>query len=206
MMKIRRAIGPCVCGVVALGWSAAAEARTYNISSTAMTDADDGVCTLREALRAANDLVNVNCGGTGCDCLAGSGNDRINLPSGTLASPIELEIKHTVAIYGAGLNSTRVTAAYNNTNPAPDSLFEVLGDQGGTLELHDLTVRNDTNPGPLISGIYAHNNAQVFGDKRCPAARARSRGARLLHLDCNSGSSCPGFTLVCGSPNENPPP
>lgn len=50
-------------------------ASTITVNSTADTTADDGECTLREAITAAN--TDTASGVTGGECIAGSGADTI---------------------------------------------------------------------------------------------------------------------------------
>lgn len=52
-----------------------AYAATITVNSTADTEANDGVCTLREAIKAAN--TDTASGASGGECLAGSGTDTI---------------------------------------------------------------------------------------------------------------------------------
>src|SRR3990170_7639224 len=70
--------------------SQAAQATTITVSSAADVIADDGVCTLREAITAAN--TDTASGATPGECAAGSAADTINVPAGA----------YTLTIPGAG--------------------------------------------------------------------------------------------------------
>jgi CSLREA domain-containing protein len=63
-------------GVYAGTSSPANAASTITVNSTADTEANDGVCTLREAINASNN--DTASGATAGECIAGSGNDTIN--------------------------------------------------------------------------------------------------------------------------------
>jgi CSLREA domain-containing protein len=92
----------------------AAPARaSSNITVNSVLDviADDGHCTLREAVIAVN--TQKKSGNASGECQAGSGNDTINLPSGTISitisGPLEdasltgdYDITRSVTILGAG--------------------------------------------------------------------------------------------------------
>ena len=59
-----------------------AHAATITVNTTADVVADDGVCSLREAITAAN--TDTSSGATGGECAAGSGADTITLSAGTI--------------------------------------------------------------------------------------------------------------------------
>ena len=67
-----------------------AYAVTITVNSTGDVIADDGVCTLREAITAAN--TDTASGAMGGECIAGSGTDTIDVPAGT----------YTLALAGTG--------------------------------------------------------------------------------------------------------
>jgi CSLREA domain-containing protein len=73
------ALGLCAAALLPAG----AGATSIPVNSTADNKTDDGLCTLREAVDAANTNAVVNPGG-GNDCPAGDAvSDTINLPAGT---------------------------------------------------------------------------------------------------------------------------
>lgn len=59
-----------------LFFSSSVSAANLTVNSTADTTANDGVCTLREAITSANS--DTASGATGGECIAGNGNDTIN--------------------------------------------------------------------------------------------------------------------------------
>ena len=88
------------------------------VNSTGDVIADDGVCTLREAITAAN--TDTASGAMGGECIAGSGAYPITVPAGsyTLAIPGlgedfsatgDLDILDDVAIIGAGADVTMLS-------------------------------------------------------------------------------------------------
>ena len=114
--------------------ASAASAATITVNSTADVAADDGVCTLREAITAAN--TNAASGATVGECAAGSGTDSIqfNIGSGTptivmtAALPGILE---AVTIDGNTGGATRVEL--NGNGISGNGLF---------LDGHGNTIRN----------------------------------------------------------------
>jgi|GEM_PF-1703164 len=114
--------------------------ETYSIvvNSSADTIADDGLCTLREAITAAN--TNTATGG----CLAGSatGTDSIRISVNdpiTLAGSQLPVVTSPIIITGAGPEKTIIQAAAS-PNVATDRIFGV--ESGGNLTLNQLTMRH----------------------------------------------------------------
>jgi CSLREA domain-containing protein len=84
------------------------EPRVIQVNDTGDTTADDGKCTLREAILAAN--TDTRSGATPGECAAGYQSDTINLAAGTYAfSGATLTISSTIVIAGAGVGSTTVS-------------------------------------------------------------------------------------------------
>ena len=124
-------------------WGAAANrapAATINVNSFDDTVADDGFCTLREAITAANNDLSLRL--KPGECPAGSGADVINLPAGTYkltdvdnaafgktGLPI---VTSTITINGAGATIARDTGA-------PEFRL-LLVSAAGTLTLHGVTL------------------------------------------------------------------
>lgn len=77
---------PLVAALAAALLSGSALAATISINATADTTADDGVCTLREAITAAN--TDTASGAAAGECAAGSGSDTINFAIGSGAVTI----------------------------------------------------------------------------------------------------------------------
>lgn len=91
---------------VFIGATLQANAATLTVNSTLDTAADDGFCTLREAILAVNNTV-ASGAATG-ECVAGDGsNDIINLPTGTITLGSDLDpITEPVSIVGQGIGQT----------------------------------------------------------------------------------------------------
>ena len=121
-------------------------AASIIVNSTADVVANDGACTLREAITNAN---NDNQSGS-TDCAAGSGADTITLPAGiyTLAlagnneelnASGDLDIRSNLAIVGAGAKTTVIQAGTNASNGV-DRLFDILF-ASNTVSISDVTIR-----------------------------------------------------------------
>lgn len=126
-----------------------AAAATITVDATADALADDGNCTLREAVRAANLDMAVD------GCAAGSGTDDIVLPAGTftltlagasedLAATGDLDLDESATITGAGADETIVDAG------DLDRAFDV---RDGSVTFVGLTMRNGTAPPGEAGGV-----------------------------------------------------
>jgi hypothetical protein len=82
---------------------------TIFVNTTNVDNADDGLCSLLEAIAAANTRASVNTN----DCPAGVGNDVIILPAGTYAATAALEPAGDVEIRGAGTANTTIVMSKN---------------------------------------------------------------------------------------------
>lgn len=97
--------------VLASGAPAIAGGATIVVDSTADSEADDGVCTLREAAGAAND--DAASGATQGECSAGSGVDDVlfALPAGSVIALLTGAVTFTesVNLWGLGAESLEIT-------------------------------------------------------------------------------------------------
>jgi CSLREA domain-containing protein len=169
---------------------APAFAASIVVNSAADTVADDGVCTLREAITAAN--TDTASGATAGECAPGSGSDTITfaanytiilagsqLPAvfAPLASPAD-----ALTITGNGAANTIITAV-DGPNTATYRVLEVRagfgGAAAGTLTLDGVTVQRGrcaggscsnigggiANGGTLVvaNSIIANNSAEFGG-------------------------------------------
>jgi CSLREA domain-containing protein len=118
-------------------------AATITANSAADVIADDGVCTLREAITAAN--TDTASGATPGECPAGSGADTITLPAGTYTLSIpgtdedanatgDLDITADLTINGAGAGATIIDGAHL------DRVLHLVA--GVTAKISGLTMRN----------------------------------------------------------------
>lgn len=108
--------------------SSQAHAATITVNSTADDQDNDGECTLREAIGAAN--TDTESGVTSGECVAGSGTDTINfdITSNEGAGP------HTISPASAlpaitdpvNINGYSETGASVNTSPSPEPLNTVI--------------------------------------------------------------------------------
>ena len=142
----------------ALG-AAPAHAASLVVNTSADTVANDGFCSLREAITAAN--TDAASGATAGECAAGSGADTITFAANytiTLVAPLQtVTTGSVITINGNGAANTIIQA---NANPGVASyrLFEV--GSGGNLSLDGVTVQNGrcagacTVPATSGGGIY----------------------------------------------------
>lgn len=144
------------------------------IQITTTSDAinQDGTCSLREAILAANTDTQVD------SCPAGSGDDTIYLPAGlfnlTLTGPVEddgltgdLDIKSSLTIYGAGITQTMIDGDDS------DRVFHISS--GATVNIHNLTIQGGKTPlGPVegrgggilnVDGILTLNRVKIFSNE-----------------------------------------
>ncbi len=130
-----------------------ASAATITVNSSSDTLADDGLCTLREAVIAANS--NTASGAMGGECAAGSASEAatIVLSAGTYTLSIagtgenasamgDLDVTAPLTITGVGVATTTIDAA------GIDRAFDLTS----TLSLTDLTIRGGSASGPDTIG------------------------------------------------------
>jgi CSLREA domain-containing protein len=156
-------------------------AGTILVNSTLDIEANDGLCTLREAIKAANS--DTTSGGAHGECAAGSGEDVITLPAGEYTLTATLPIVSTkMTIEGAGAHTTIIQASTcdpinlpGGCTPANNYRILVVN-VNGDLTLGGVTVRygnlTDSNSGGaieiyntlhLVDSIVAKNSAQSGG-------------------------------------------
>src|SRR5688500_2656320 len=109
--------------------SSAASAASISVTTGADTVGDDGVCSLREAVQAAN--TNVAAASAGGGCPAGTGPAGITRPAGTYPlsragfddtnSAGDLDVTTPLTLQGAGARSTTIDAA------GTDRVLDVIG-------------------------------------------------------------------------------
>jgi CSLREA domain-containing protein len=133
-------------------------AASIVVTSNADTIANDGVCTLREALFAAQQ--NAPTGG----CRAGSGTDTISFFGNytiTLAGSELPAIQSPVIIQGNGAANTIIQANVS-PNAATDRVFQV--GPLGNLTLDGLTVRHGycTFSCTSLGGLYANYGGGIY--------------------------------------------
>lgn len=125
--------------------SIAAPVATIIVNTTNDVLADDGVCSLREAITAAN--LDQPSGTLSGECSAGAGADTITLPAGTYTFAIDgdddanlsgdLDISGDLTIEGADRATTIINAAHL------DRVLEVIS---GTVLIQDVTITGGHAP------------------------------------------------------------
>jgi CSLREA domain-containing protein len=149
-----------------------ASAATLSVNSNGDTQANDGACTLREAIVAANtDTVS---GAAVGECAAGSGTDTINF---AITGPADFtnggQNGHTIAPTSAlpditepvVINGYSQTGAQANTAAAPlplngRLLIEIDGTNAGTANGLRFTTNSD---GSAVRGLVINNFANGDG-------------------------------------------
>jgi CSLREA domain-containing protein len=156
-------------------------AGTIIVNSTLDIEANDGLCTLREAIKAAN--TDQASGAMPGECAAGSGEDVISLPAGEYTLTATLAAVSTkMTILGEGAETTIIQAS--DCDPialpggcAPANNYRLLiVNISGDLTLEGVTLRygnlTDTNSGGaieiyknlhLVDSIVSDNFAQNSG-------------------------------------------
>ena len=135
----------CLVGVVvalvyaALYSGVQAQGPTITVNTTADVVADDGQCTLREAIAAAN--TGTASGSTGGECPAGSGADTITLSGGTVTLDVgsSITISSDLTLTGAGAGTTIIQAAAT-PDVADFPVIKILG--GSTVAVSGVTIRH----------------------------------------------------------------
>lgn len=119
--------------------SPAAFADVITVNTTADENGAGASCSLREAVKTAND--NVDFGG--CTRVSQPGSfEKIIVPAGTYTLTSELLITASILVDGAGSSTTIV----KNGSPSQARIFHV---QAGTVTIQDLTIRDGD---PIAAG------------------------------------------------------
>jgi CSLREA domain-containing protein len=122
--------------------SEAGGGATINVTSTDDVF-DDGFCSLREAVEAANTNAAVD------TCTAGTGADTINVPTGTYVLNSDLDVYTDMHIVGAGANNTILSTDGNNR------IFSIVAKGIPIVDISDLTVRDGVEGDGDGGGIYS---------------------------------------------------
>lgn len=148
MKRILSVVLPPLLLALLLFWSQEAQAgTTINVTGQADVVADDGQCTLREAVIAAN--TDTASGASPGECPAGSGADVITLAAGTYTLAIpgrleqaaatgDLDIRQDLTLTGAGqattiINANRVDRAFDVVFSGLDVIMSGLTIRGGDV-------------------------------------------------------------------------
>jgi CSLREA domain-containing protein len=135
--------------VLSLGPATSVHAATISVNSVADVVADDGQCTLREAINAAN--TDTASGGTSGECVAGSGDDIITLPEGEYGQGVNgtMQISSNLTINGAGAANTVI---YGND---VDQVLNISSDSDPiTVGINNITIIGNRVYDDSGGGIY----------------------------------------------------
>ena len=119
--------------------AAPVKAATIIVNTTSDVTGDDGVCSSREAIAAAN--ADTSSGAMGGECAAGLGSDTITIPAGTYTLTSALATDMT--LNGAGPSSTIVQASATRGVAG----YRVFDNSGVDIALSGLTVRHGSVSG-----------------------------------------------------------
>ena len=132
--------------LIALALPAGASAATIGVTTTDDTVAGDGLCSLREAVTAAN----TNASAGGCPAGGSAAPDRIEVPPGTyeLAGSSredanatgDLDVTEAVTIAGAGADTTTIDAGDH------DRSIDVADVPGNALTIDGISITNGSAP------------------------------------------------------------
>jgi CSLREA domain-containing protein len=158
--------------VVVLGGASPTRASaTITVTTTQdVLDGNDGLCSLREAVIAAN--TDTASGPASGECPAGNGADTINVPTGVFTLAItggnedasatgDLDILHSVNLVGSGETQTVLDAN------GIDRVLDVRGTNAPVVSISRLTIRNGlASPvGPVGYGGGIQSASQVSIDR-----------------------------------------
>src|SRR5689334_630841 len=176
--------------------------NTIVINSTAdAQNASDGLCTLREAIAAAND--NVASGATAGECAAGSsGSDTVDLTglTGTITLTSGLPfITSDMTINGPGAN--QLTVQRSMAVGTPNFRIFTIG-SGAVVTISGLTISNGNAGGTSTDGYGGgifNQGSLTLNDSNVYGNTSLSIGGGIYHAgpsltinDCNIGGTAAG--------------
>ncbi|HEV7732876.1 MAG TPA: right-handed parallel beta-helix repeat-containing protein [Candidatus Binatia bacterium] len=143
--------------LLGLTWVAPVEAATITVTTTTDELTDDGDCSLREAIRGANDDNAVDA------CTSGNGDDTVIVPAGLYLLDLlgpdnyalsgDLDVRDGMTLQGDGPGLTIVDG--NET----DRVFDVQTSELVTLT--GVTIRNGIAPGSFGGGVRGDVGANL---------------------------------------------
>jgi hypothetical protein len=129
-----------------------ARAATIQVSSPSATVANDGLCTLREAVTSLN--TRTRSGSAGGECAAGNGaSDRIQLmtTAQTYTVSTNLIVYRSVSIHGYGETTSVIRTSTERG-------FEIVdtntAEAGPNVAMSFLTIENGRSDGNTVYGVY----------------------------------------------------
>ena len=189
-MEARRRI-PALLPLLALAGSLAvvaaspARATVYNVDTTADVVASDGFCSLREAIRAADQDIAWD------TCPAGDADDVIHLPAGTYDFSHGEEVLQwpgSIRIEGAGPESTRIDMGGQN------SFVEI--EQPPSVAITGLTLSNGWSSDFRGGAVYADDAFLDLEDVRFESNQADNVGGGLGYQAANASLEMHRVTFV----------
>jgi CSLREA domain-containing protein len=148
-----RALGRTACLSLMLAAAVPAYATTIPVSTNADTVADDGACSLREAITAAN--TDTASGAAAGECPAGSGSDVVTIPAMLILLTRALDVTSPMEVAGSGVAGTTVDGQRQGR------VFEITG---GPATLRGLTISGGAGPGG--GGIFVRDATVEISDAR----------------------------------------
>ncbi len=181
----------------AVTFTPAYAAGSISVNSNLDTIANDGKCTLREAITSAN--TDTASGGAGGECAAGSGADTITFAANytiTLVGSQLPAVTTAIIIHGSGAANT-IIQANAIANTATYRVFEATNT--GNLTLDSLTVRNGRCDGSscAVGGGILNGGALIVSNVTF-SANSATYGGGMSNL---YGSANPTLTNVTFSGN-----
>lgn len=191
ILSMSAAVAACLTLIGLLKWNPVFAAG-ITVDSTADTIAADGVCTLREAVQAANTDTAVN------ECPAGVGSDVITITiSGQIMLTSSLIVSDNLSINGPGAAQLAIDGQGNGR------IFNVTT---SNLTLSDVTLQNGTAGNQDGGAVYAANaltltNVAILSSTAWLGGGAYAGGAMVLQngLFQNNTSQGNGGGLWAGS-------
>lgn len=162
-----------------LAVTARTEAATISVSAGVDAKVADAVCRLSEAIENINNQAQTN-----ADCAAGTGNDVINLPTGTITLTADLPVlTRSVTIQGQGTNRSVIDGAGRyrvfRTNTANGEMtfrdfktksfkgIGILGEDAKSIEINNIEVDgtgaiSDADGGmPILGGFVLFSSGSA---------------------------------------------
>jgi CSLREA domain-containing protein len=171
------AISALLLGIFSFAQAPEAHAASLNVNSTAETVADDGLCTLREAIGALNNTT--ASGMASGECAAGDGsNDTITLPSGTILLTGNLpQINKPVNLTGQGMGKTVI-----NGNNGSFTGFSFIGTASENVNISKLTVNETRDSGIFTVNVnFFANQIEVYGGADKPGSTTDMAGGIAIN-------------------------
>lgn len=203
--SIRIILTACIAmGVILASMMPARAAELITVNTAADNLTDDGLCSLREAITAANTNAPVN-GTDDCDHDGSGGTDGISFAGNytiTLGSALPA-ITEDLTIFGNGTANTilQANAAFGVAT------YRVLTIDGATATLHLLTIRNGNCPNTCTidtvrgAGILSRNSALTLNNVTVSGNTAWGAGG--IYSSSGGSLTIQNGSLISGNSSTN---